>query len=86
MEEGAQIAVRKSIAKCRSTEPLPGRLMKRALLLSSSEHVAPLLLGKLLVTAPHGGSAPMAGESWKWKPTLARITRSPTPPHTRIAG
>lgn len=53
--------VRKSSAKRRSTEPLPGRLMKRALLLSSSEHVAPLLLGKLLVTAPHGGWAPMVG-------------------------
>jgi DNA-3-methyladenine glycosylase len=35
--------------------------MKRGLLLLSSEHAAPLLLGKLLVSVPRAGSAPLVG-------------------------
>lgn len=35
--------------------------MKRGLLLPSSEHVGPLLLGKLLVAIPRRGSAPLVG-------------------------
>ncbi len=61
MEESAQIAVQRAGAASKRAVRLPGRLMNRALFLASSEHVAPLLLGKLLVTTPHDGWAPMVG-------------------------
>ena len=61
MEEGAEITPRKAEPAIQRGARLPGRRMRRTSLLLSSEHVAPLLLGKLLVSLPRAGGDALIG-------------------------
>jgi DNA-3-methyladenine glycosylase len=79
MEEIAQVAERKAGASPRKTVRLPGRLMRRAFFFPPPERVAPLLLGKLLVSLPRRGGQPLAGRIVEVEAYLGPHNQTPDP-------